>query len=61
MIKIDKYLQGRGQPAGELPSSWKCYTRAELESIIADILRDQKTKGTVDHSPDANTAARIQN
>lgn len=39
MIQLDEYLLGRGQPAGELPASWECYTRAELESIIADMLK----------------------
>lgn len=60
MIKTDKYLKGRGQPAGELPASWECYTRAELESIIADILRDQKSRGPVDCSPDTDTAAEVR-
>lgn len=48
MIQLDKYLQGRGQPAGELPVSWECYTRAELEGIIQEILSDRRARGPVD-------------
>lgn len=59
MIQLDKYIQGKGQRADQLPSSWECFTRAELESIIADILRDRRARGPVDCSPDADMAAGI--
>lgn len=36
-----RYTAGLGQKAEQLPPSWKCYTEAEVETIVQRVLNDR--------------------
>ena len=40
-MNISKYTQGMGQAAKELPHRWKCYTEAEVETIVQRVINDK--------------------
>jgi hypothetical protein len=41
-MNISKYTEGLGQEAKELPPNWRCFTEAEVETIIQRVINDKK-------------------
>lgn len=37
-VDFKKALEGRGQKASDLPEDYRCFTEAEVEGIVSEIL-----------------------
>ena len=40
-MNISKYTAGLGQEAEQLPPNWKCYTEAEVCTIVQRVINDK--------------------
>ena len=40
-MNYKKYTEGLGQKAEQLPPNWKCYTEAEVCTIVQRVINDK--------------------